>query len=473
MNKIIGRNIETQVLLEALASPNAELIAVYGRRRVGKTYLVRSVYEKNLVFELTGMNGVSMTEQLHNFNETLTDAFQLTLEPALPPNWIRAFRNLIRLLGPLLEEPDKKVVFLDELPWLDTPKSSFLAAFDHFWNSWASKQHNLVVVVCGSAASWMIQSIVRNTGGLHNRITRRLRLLPFDLQETELFLQIAQIYMITGGIPHYLKEIRRGESFSQAIDRICFSQDGLLRLEFKDLYAALFSHSEAHINIVRALGERPGGLTRNEVAVACGIASGGSLTKWIEELLESGFIAEYLPFQKNAKDSIFKLSDEFTLFYLKFLEHNRSVGSGTWEKLSASPTWKTWSGLAFENLCLKHVPQIKKALGISGVYTEQSAWRWVAKSAEDEGAQVDLVLDRQDNCINLVEIKFSKTEFELDKTEAEGLDRTRRVFLSKTGTKKSVFTTLMTSFGAKKNTHYLHTVHNQVMLADLFLGTNP
>jgi uncharacterized protein len=481
MSILIGRRPEKQILQEALESPNAELVAMYGRRRIGKTFLIRTVFEKNLVFELTGLNGVSLTGQLQNFTETLTDAFQLPVEMAIPQNWIRAFRTLIRVLEPRLSEPEKKVVFLDELPWLDTPKSNFLAAFDHFWNSWASKQPNLVVVVCGSAASWMIQNIVRNTGGLHNRITKRIRLLPFDLYETEQFLlsqgvdmtryQIAQTYMITGGIPHYLKELRRGESFVQGIDRICFSSDGLLRDEFKDLYAALFSAGGGHVQIVRALADKPGGMTRSEIATACNISSGGSLTKWLEELSESGFIAEYIPLQKAVNDGIFKLNDEFTLFYFKFLENNRSVGTGAWEKLSNLPVWRSWSALAFENLCLKHVPQIKKALGISGVYTEQSSWRWLPKSGEtEEGAQIDLLLDRQDNCINLIEIKFSVAEYELDKATAESLERKRRVFLGKTATKKLVFTTLLTTFGAKKNAYLLQTVHNQVTLGELFQG---
>lgn len=446
-NNLIGRVSEISVLEEAMLSPEAELIAVYGRRRVGKTYLIRTVYENDIVFEISGLNNMPMTDQLENFSDKLMAAFNLPIEIATPKNWLQAFRQLIQLLEPRLSSK-KQVIFLDELPWFDTPKSGFLAAFDNFWNSWASKQRGLVVVICGSAASWMIQNIVRNKGGLHNRITRRMRLMPFNLNETELFLQskyinleryqIIELFMITGGIPHYLKDIRRGESVIQNIDRLCFTNDGLLIDEFKDLYAALFDNADKHVSIVRALAQNSTGLMRGEIIEACQISSGGGLTKMLEELLESGFISEFIPFNKTSKDAIFKLTDEYSLFYLKFIENSKAIGTGAWLDKSASASWRSWSGLAFENICLKHTPQIKKALNIYGIYSEQSAWRYVAKG-DDKGTQIDLLIDRRDNCINLCVIKFSITKFTIDKKYAEELAAKRRIFIAQTGTKKMIF----------------------------------
>jgi AAA+ ATPase superfamily predicted ATPase len=478
MENLIGRASEIKILTDALNSPQAELIAIYGRRRVGKTYLIRSVYEKQIVFEFTGVNRVPYVRQLENFIETVQTAFHLNPAlPIVPPqNWLQAFRYLIHLLESTPVD-GKKVLFLDEFPWLDHKKSDFLASFDHFWNNWASKQRHLIVVICGSSASWMIQNIVRNKGGLHNRITQKIRLQPFTLYETQLYLQsnrvnlsqydILQLYMVTGGIPHYLKNIQAGESATQAIDRLCFTKDGWLAKEFYDLYPALFGKAEKHIAIIRCLSNKLSGLTRNEIIEICQFQTGGTVSKVLEELEESNFITGYLPFGKFAKEIIFKLTDEYSLFYLKFMENSKSVGAGTWQSKVAGQSWKSWSGFAFENICLKHVPQIKKMLGISGVYTEQSAWRYVPKAGET-GVQIDLLLDRQDNCMNLFEIKFYNGVFTVDKQYAANLMTKRQVFLEKTGSKKTIFVTLLTTFGAKTNEHYLQTIQNQLNMSVLF-----
>jgi uncharacterized protein len=477
MQKIIGRKAEIELLQEALKADEAELVAIFGRRRVGKTFLIRQVYEKNIVFEFTGMKDVSLGAQLENFAATLTAMFGLEEPLVAPANWLHAFRALAKLMENRRSRKSR-VIFLDEFPWMDTPKSEFLSAFDHFWNSWASRQRRLVVVVCGSAAAWMIQHIVNNKGGLHNRITRRIRLKPFNLAETEQFLksrrvtsnryQILQIYMAMGGIPHYLKEIRPGESAAQAIDRICFSPDGLLREEFDNLYPALFDRSGHHLAAIRALADKPGGLTRNQLMEACALSSGGNTSKMMDELLQSGFILVYFPFGKNVREAIYKLNDEFSAFYLKFMENNTASGAGSWLQKSATPMWKTWSGQAFESICLKHVPQIKKSLGISGIYVEESMWRYAPKTAGEAGAQIDLVLDRADNCINLLEIKFHKETFGLEQSDAERLERAGRIFMEKTGTKKNIFYTMLTTFGVKVNEHYLGLIQNQVSMNALF-----
>lgn len=479
MDYLIGRETEIEILQEALNSSQAELIALYGRRRVGKTYLIRTYYEKDILIELTGANNATNEEQLENFYLNISQTFGLPMGLTPPQNWVQTFHVLRQVLEPVLAKAiSKKVVFFDELPWFDKHKSGFLSAFDYFWNNWASKQKNLVVVICGSAASWMIQNIVNNKGGLYNRITRRIRLMPFNLYETELFLknqninlnryQIVQLFMVTGGIPHYLKEVKRGDSVVQAIDRLCFTKDGILSEEFKNLYTALFGSSERHEVVVKALANKPSGMTRNEIVEACKMSSGGGLTKMLDELLQSGFISEYLPFKKTSKDSLYKLSDEFSLFHLKFMENSKSFGAGTWQTKSTSSTWKSWSGLAFENICLKHIPQIKKAIGISNVYTEQSAWRYIPKNDGEEGTQIDLLIDRQDNCINICEMKYALTEFTIDKNYGEALDRKKRVFLEKSATKKTVFVTMLTTFGVKTNEHYLNSVDNQLLMDVLF-----
>jgi AAA+ ATPase superfamily predicted ATPase len=317
-SKIVGRESEIAVLKEALKSDQAELIAVYGRRRVGKTFLIRSVYSNQMVFDFTGVKDASLSDQLKNFSRVLVSTFKPSSKLQVAKSWIDAFWQLAELLEKDLNK-GKKVIFLDEFPWLDTPRSKFLQAFDHFWNAWASRFDHIIIVICGSAASWMIQNILRNKGGLHNRLTRRIRLMPFSLYETERLLiknginldryQIIELYMAMGGIPQYLKEIKAGESSTQAIDRLCFNKDGPLFYEFQELYVALFDRADKHLEVVKALANKPSGLSRNELIEIGGVKTGGTLTTVLDELMESGFIIDYFPFGKKHRDIIFKLSD--------------------------------------------------------------------------------------------------------------------------------------------------------------------
>ena len=352
-----------------------------------------------------------------------------------------------------------------------------MQAFENFWNAWASKQKNLVVIICGSAAAWMIDNIIHNKGGLHNRVTKKIRLLPFNLYETEAFLkerkinldqyQILQLYMVMGGIPHYLKEIKTGESSTQAIDRICFSKDGLLQSEFKILYQSLFDDASNHMLVIKSLANKGMGLTRNEIIESSKLTSGGWLSKVLAELTESGFIRAYIPFAKTAKDSTYKLTDEYSRFYLKFIEHSRSEGKGTWISLSRETSWKSWSGNAFESVCLKHIQQVKKAMGIEGVNTEISSWRNKPKKGE-KGAQIDLLIDRQDLCINVCEMKFSTSEFVINKGYSTELENKLKVFRNSTKTKKTLFLTMITTHGVNKNAYYINQVQNEVTMQALF-----
>lgn len=476
MEKLIGRKAEINILKEALTSNEAELVAVYGRRRVGKTFLIGQVYSRNLICEFSGVHNALVHEQLDNFRNVIAKALNSPIPPAIPKNWTEAFRLLINFSEPLLKK-QKAVIFFDEFPWLSSPKSGFLSAFEYFWNSWGSKQENLIVAICGSAASWMIQNVVNNKGGLHNRITRRMRLLPFTLYETSAYLktksvnldqyQILQVYMALGGIPHYLKEIKKGESATQIIDKLCFTKDGLLVNEFKNLYSSLFEMADRHIAVVKALAAKSSGLTRNEIISECGLVSGGGTTKLLDELMESGFVSIYLPFQKNVKESIYKLADEYSLFYLKFIEHSRATGQGTWMKKASSQSWKSWSGIAFESICLKHTVQIKQAIGISGIYTEESAWRF-APGKLGKGAQVDLLLDRQDVCISICEMKFANEEYAISKSYATELQDKLNIFKSETKTKKTLFLTMVTTYGTKDNIYKTGLVQNEVTMDDLF-----
>lgn len=370
------------------------------------------------------------------------------------------------------------VVFIDELPWLDTPKSGLIGALDYFWNQHGSKMQNLLLIVCGSAASWIQKNLIKAKGGLYNRITKRIHLKPFTLNETEKFCaamhlkftryQLLQLYMVMGGIPFYLIELEQGKSIGQLIDQICFKTGGLLTDEFKPLYHSLFAHAENHIKIVETLARFSYGISRKELVEKTGIPDGGTFSRTIENLIDCGFIIEIIPFGKKAKEKIFRIIDLYTIFYLKFIKGNVTDRNHTWESLATYTNYASWAGYAFENICLLHQAQIHRKLGISGVYTQVSSWRYHG-DLDSEGSQVDLVIDRKDGIIHLCEAKFSLKEFLLSKDYTATLRKRRAIFEYATKTKKAVVSTLLTTYPAIENGYYLEEIHTEVNTEDFFV----
>lgn len=477
-DKFIGREQEKDILEKALQSNRAEMVSVIGRRRIGKTFLIKTVCKDHIAFELTGTQNAPLSEQLLNFTYALQLSSDNLIIAKPPSNWMEAFFMLINYLKKRPQGP-KPVVFLDELPWLSTHKSGFLRGLSFFWNSWAVNEQ-IVLIICGSAASWMIQKVVNHKGGLHNRITRRLHLKPFTLAESERYLRtnvklklnryhLLQLYMTMGGIPHYLKEIDPGKSATQNIEDICFSETGLLKDEFSNLYAALFDHSENHISVIRALAQKRGGMNRTELIQAAKLPNGGSVTKVLDELKQSGFIDVHFPFGKKKHNKLYRLSDEYSIFYLQFIEKNVHEGKDVWLHISQTPMYKSWCGFAFENICLQHIPQIKRALQIGGVYSSSSTFTKKGTKTE-AGTQIDLVLDRNDHVINLFEIKFHNKAYTISKAYAEKLRNKLHVFEETTKTKKHIFLSMITTFGVAQNEYSLGLVDQVLQLDALFEG---
>lgn len=475
MEKLIGRDKEQVILEDALASDRAEMIAITGRRRVGKTFLIRSVYNGKIDIEFTGVQNAPRNEQLASFSFLLQQFSNNQHSLTTPKNWLEAFHQLITILETKKNQKRKLILFFDELPWLATKKSGFLRAFGFFWNNWASK-NNIVVVICGSAASWIIEKIIKDKGGLHNRITRRINIKPFNLAETETYFksqnvnldryQTILIYMVMGGIPHYLKEIKKGKSAIQNIEDICFLDEGLLSDEFTNLYPALFENSDNHTEIIRALATKWKGLTREEIIKMTKLSNGGGLTKTLRDLEYSGFISGYYPFGKNKKDMLYRLTDEYSLFYINFIEKRKRNIEGAWQALSQTSKFTSWSGYAFESLCLKHILQIKEALRIGGVYAEPSSFVFKGDTTH-EGTQIDLLIDRNDQIINLCEIKFYNETFVITKSYAEQLRKKRTIFKYVSKTKKQIFLTMITTFGLKEN-QYSQEIDNSLTIDVLF-----
>lgn len=471
--EIKGRAAEKKILQSLFEEREASFVAIYGRRRVGKTYLIREFYKNEIVFECSGLHQKSMLQQLENFWIALYAANSTASPMPLPKTWLQAFFQLRNYLN-TLKGDKKKVVFLDEISWFETPRSGFLAALDSFWNQYCTKRTDIILVICGSAASWIIEKVINDRGGLHNRLTHRIQLKPFTLKETQEFLSlnnvqmplkdIAQIYMCVGGIPYYLKDIKPGFSVPQILNQLFFDEQAKLKNEFQNLYASLFKNSSFHEKVVDALASKSKGLTRNEIVELTGTKSSGDLTTVLEELTQCGFIKPIFPVDKRKEGHLYRLIDEYSLFYFKFLR-DRDLNSMV--QLTQTPLYSIWSGYAFENLCFKHTAQIKKALGISGIITNEYSYAFKGNKTE-KGTQIDLILDRADNCINLIEVKFHNKEFEMGQEYAQLLSQKRAVFIEKTKTKKAIFITMLSVFGVVKNQHYLSVVTNQLLLDDLF-----
>jgi uncharacterized protein len=478
---LVGRREEMKLLNRLYKSKEAEFLAIYGRRRVGKTFLITQYFkDKGIFFEITGSYSASEDEQIGNFHRQYCALFKQETQIEQPKTWKDAFNNLTKELKKISID-QKIILFFDELPWLASDKSGFLQALDHFWNLYWSRLDNLLLVVSGSAASWMINNILNNTGGLYGRLSAQLRLNPFTLAEVKEYFrsrgidltnkQICEIYMVTGGIPKYLSFVEPGMSSAQIIHKLCFTPQAPLLTEFHKLFHSLFHHSDVHIEIVKILAKKRQGMKRSELLKKAGLKTGGWSSEILRELEESGFVLIFPQTGKSIREPFYYLIDEYSLFYLNWIDEVKSIilhglEKDYWIKKQSDPTWKSWSGFAFECLCLKHVFKIKEALGISAVSTTVSHWKSFENGKKE--VEVDLVIDRADQCINLCEVKFYNSSFTVTKTYAKELLRKKGLFAEKSKSKKTLFTTLITPYGAKENANYFESVDNQINIDCLF-----
>lgn len=471
---MIGRDNQIKQLNEALSSSKSSFIAVTGRRRVGKTYLIEEIYKKHLCLTVTGIQGGDLKTQIVNFTQKIIETSSLSIDTT-PKNWQEIF-VLLKSYLQSLSSKKKQVIFLDELPWINTVKSGFIQLLAHFWNDYLSKEQHFILVVCGSSTSWISQKIVNDKGGFHNRLTHHIQLFPFTLSETKQFLlsknikltdsSIVDIYMAMGGIPFYLENINKGESATVCIERMCFSDGGILKNEYDNLYKAIFEFPANHEAIVSVLASTKTGMTREEIIKKSKVSEGGPYQRAMEELLISGFVVEETPFGKKKRGSIYRLIDEYSVFYHRFIKNNRKYQAGIWQILSNAQTYKIWSGYAFESLCMKHVNEIKKALGIQNVYTETSSYRHEGNATED-GFQIDLIIDRKDMTINLCECKYYEATFEITKKYASQLTWRKSAFRSATNTKKNIFTTIISNHAIKQNEYSLEAIDVSIDLSDI------
>lgn len=478
---MIGRKKEICKLKELYNSSKAELVAVYGRRRVGKTFLVNECFKGAFTFRHAGLSPIEMEDMMgdsprrkqlkHFYNSLILHGMKRS---RCPDNWLDAFL----MLEMFLESKDngkRLLVFLDELPWMDTQKSGFVTAFEGFWNTWASFHDNVMVVVCGSATSWIMDKLINNHGGLYGRVTYEIKLSPFTLKECEAFFReksiklspydITQAYMISGGIPYYLGYYEKGFSLAQNVDRMFFEKKALLKNEYTRLFNSAFSNPEMIKTIVEILNTKNSGYTRAQLSEKSGFSTGGTLSDALQALVASDFVIQYSPFGRSKRDSYYKLVDPFCIFYLKFVHGQTGLDPSFWQKNVTSQQVTIWRGIAFENVCLHHIEQIKAALGISGVSTKQTLW---TKRADDTaGTQIDLLIERNDHVVNMCEMKFYNKDFVVDKDYYRIITNRRGLLEEAVPKEVVVHSTLVTTYGLKYN-EYSGIFDNVVCLEDLF-----
>lgn len=476
---MIGRKKEIEQLEELYNNGKSEFVAVYGRRRVGKTYLVDEVFKGRITFRHAGLSPIETLNAKAPLKAQL-EAFYYSLlaqgmkKTHCPKDWLEAF-FMLEIYLQEIDNGDRMVVFLDELPWMDTVKSGFITAFESFWNSWGCHRDNLMVIVCGSANSWIMDKLINNHGGLYGRITHEIKLEPFNLRECEECLveknislsryDIIQTYMILGGIPYYLNYLERGMSLAQNIDSLFFAKNAVLRIEYDRLFASVFKNPEIVKKTVEFLATKNIGYTRGEIADHTGLTNGSALTEVLTSLMVSDFVVSYIPFGEGKRSEKYKLVDPFCLFYLKFVKNSNTLNEDFWLTNVSAPSIVAWRGYAFENVCFNHIGVIKEALGISGVITKQSAW---SKNDEDgEGTQIDLIIERKDNIVNMCEIKFCGDEFLVDKGYDRKLRNRKSILQNNISKRYGVHGTLITTYGVKEN-EYRWAFERVITMDDLF-----
>ena len=472
--KIVGRKEQLAQIGTLLSSKKAEFVAVTGRRRVGKTFLIDQGFEGHICFQMTGIQNADLKAQLENFSRKLMIHSQLPFILTPPKDWGEAF---FQLRSYLEQQPktQKQVIFLDELPWMNTAKSGFLQQLAHFWNDYLSKQSHFILIVCGSASSWLVNNITNDKGGLHNRLTATIHLQPFTLSETKAFLEakgiinplqeIAKLYMVLGGIPYYLDDIQNHESNDQAIERMCFSENGKLKNEYNNLYKALFANPENHEKIVEALAGGQKGMLRSQIIEKSKVQDGGPFNRAMNDLLSCGFIITIAQYGRKKREERYLLNDEFSNFYHQFMKKNQRYTAGMWTQLAQNQRFKIWLGYAFERLVLRHIPKLKQQLGIASVYTE--IYNLYPSNEDDKAMQVDLLLDRKDNVVNFCEIKNYDAQFKITKDFYEKTLQKLDYFRS-IAPQKQVIYTLITNKAIVVNEYSTSLIGQTVTLSELF-----
>lgn len=484
MRQLACREIECKVLDQFLTSEKAEFLAIYGRRRVGKTFLIRTYFENQdvIFFDTTGEKNARLAIQIKHFTKQISTVFYNNAPLKPGKNWDESF-ELLTLAINSSNVSKKIVLFFDELPWMATKNSHILQSLDYYWNQHWSKNSRIKLIVCGSSASWIIDKIVNNKGGLHNRITRNILLEPFNLSKTKSFFRktklsiterhIVTLFMVMGGVPFYLSKIEKNLSAIQNIENLAFQHNSFFLNEFNNLFSSLFSDADIIVEMIRIIASYRYGILQDALLKKMGplLQGKGGLEK-LHALEDAGFIMHFKSHWHKKRGIYYRVTDEYCLFYLYWIEPvkdtllKRNLTEGHWNKMTQQSSWHIWTGLAFESICYKHLPEITRALSLPGIAIPNT-WRYTPTQDHKKGAQIDLLFDRDDDAITICEIKYTEKPFVITKAYAEQLQQKIAIFKEVTGTQKQIFIAMISANGVKEN-QYSSLLSTVLTMKDLF-----
>ena len=493
---MIGRKKEIKLLNEICDLEESSLVAIYGRRRIGKTYLVNHMFKKYrqdcLFFEFTGAYDGDKRGQIDNFIDQVYEWFYV--EPSFEiKSWSDAFRFLKRTIDKEIKKRDsneKVIVFLDEVPWIDrSNKGGFLSALGYFWNTWCEPRENVVLILCGSNSSWIRDKILKNArGSLYQRVTHQISMYPFDLKETKAYLleqkgfmidnkTVTDIYMIFGGVAKYLSFLNPNESSAENIDRVFFSIHGSMYREYDELFSSLFADkSDYYKSVIELLCTRRSGFSLSDISKAFNEKLGGKLRLAIAELEECGFIKGLSKYGNSVRGVNYMIVDPYILFHHKWIKgfsrnDIATLPNNYWLHKSSSQSYAVWSGYAFEIVVMVNIRLYLNAIGRLGFFSGVYHWQHMAKSEDEQGAQIDMVVNYGNNIFDILECKYYNSEYVISKEYAKNIKNKLSMF-KKYGLyskqKSELRLVFLTSYGVKMNAEAHSLNISRVCLDDLF-----
>lgn len=489
---MIGRKKELALLNSLCEEEKSKLVVVHGRRRIGKTFLVDYMFQTHrkdcLFFKFTGSADQNSSVQKDYFVEAIYEWFKV--EPSKPiEKWHEVFIFLKRTIEAEIKEKNhqgKVIVFIDEVAWIDKHnKAGFLSAFGHFYNTYIEKNNNLIVILCGSNASWIKNKILKDTSGpLYHRVDVEIPLYPFDLQETKEYLikekrfdiddkSVVDIYMILGGVAKYLSYLDSKLSIAQNINKLFFSLHAPLYSEYEALFKSLFyDKSSNHRKIMDLLISKQSGFEMMEIEKLLKEIKSSTLRVNIEELIDTGFIKPIARYAHASRNTKYIACDPLCNFFIKWVQplSKNDIASliDYFETKSTSHDYIIWQGFAFEMVMISNIELYLKARGLSSGVKSIGYWDYTTQSEDESGAQIDILIEYIGNTYDIVECKYYNDEFIIDKAYAKNIQNKKEMFI-KYGIKNKKFdlkVVMLTTYGTKINQYY-----NQVPIAkDVKLG---
>lgn len=420
MNKLfVGRQSELETLSSLSKKKVASLVVIYGRRRVGKSRLIKEFGKHCRFYSFSGLPETKQTtaqSQREEFARQMRE--QLNLPGLKAEDW----GDLFTLLASHTQE-GSLIIALDEISWMGSKDPDFLGKLKTAWDNAFSENPQLILIICGSVSAWIEKNILSNTGFL-GRISITLHLKELPLKDCNQLLDALSCHMssfekfnilsVTGGIPRYLEEINPTLSAENNIRELCFKPTGLLFREFEQIFSDLFSkRSLTYKNIVRVLSNGP--LHYEDIAKKADLITGSQFSGYLEDLIKAGFISRNYTWdiksRKVSRLSLYRLSDNYVRFYLKYIEKNYDRierNHFKFQKLSEFTNWQTIMGYQFESLVLNNREFIMKTLHLDYADIVCDNPFFQRKTARMQGCQIDYLIQTRLNSLFVCEIKFSR-----------------------------------------------------------------